>query len=136
MKPIEYHIWWADHKLERGPVPAAEAANILAHHLRTQPDDPVWLIPTALCPRSVLEVALFSVIKRLRNHIEGMLAPTTKTELAHQQILKDLLWAATDTLVKADEKLMVRMIKRIDNTIPAGDVPEGQPQEGGLKCLS
>lgn len=126
MKPITYHIWWADHKLERGPVPADDAANIIVHHLRTFPDDPVWLMPTALCPRSVLEAHLISEIGRLRKHIEGLAAPADGFDRRMHQVLKDLLRAAVEVVIEADEQKMARMMKRIDDTIPIG-----KPQEGG-----
>ena len=42
---IRYDIAWKDHKLERGPVTPQDAANIVVHHLREWPDDPIWLTP-------------------------------------------------------------------------------------------
>lgn len=131
MKPIDYHIWWADHKLERGPVPAAEAANILVHWLREFPDEPVWLMPTGLDPRSVLEATLISSIGRLRKHIEEMEEPTNESSRLQQRIFRALLRTAIEITVEADEQKMVKIMKLIDNTIPPG-----KPQEGGTKCLS
>ena len=44
---VRYDIAWKDHKLERGPVSAQDAANIVVTHLRNWPDDPIWLTPNA-----------------------------------------------------------------------------------------
>lgn len=114
-KPVEYHIWWTDHRLERGPVFANEAADILTHHLRTHPDDPVWLLPTVLCTRSVIEVSLLSSIRRLRDLIESFpKAHTTSTRL-EQKVTRELFLEAFDDDGVSDKELLEILKNYVNN---------------------